>query len=148
MKISFWQRFLAFTLSFWGGIVVALFLLKAVNAFCFSPYHFWAWFLDEIHYDVFPVALAELFRSPIMGLLFALLGSRKFNLRALIRFGAVCGGASYIVADAFNLAGFASWNLAPYFRQPLVVEYIILGLPIVLILLSRFEAPGKTEVSV
>jgi hypothetical protein len=143
MKTSFFPRFLAFSGAFWSGTLASIFLLTAINAICFFPQHFWPWFLDGIHYDLLPVAGAEMFRSPIMGLLFAWLGNPRFSLRTLMRFGAVCGASSYAVADACNLAGFASWSLAPYFRQP-GAEHIILGLPVVLIILSRFSSCSQT----
>ena len=137
MKLSFFPRLLVFALSFWGGTVSAIFLLTAINAACFFPRHFWPWFLDGIRFDLLPVALAEMFRSPVMGLLFAWLGSPDLSRSGMIRFGVVCGAVSYAVAGVINLASFAPWSLAPYLRQP-VAEYIILGLPVVLILLSRF----------
>jgi hypothetical protein len=143
MKISFFLRFCVFTLSFWGGIVGSIFLLTAINAACFFPRHFWLWFLDGIRYDLLPVAVAEMLRSPVMGLLFAWLGSHDLSRSGIIRFGAACGAASYAVASVVNLASFASWDLASYLRQP-VAEYIILGLPIALILLSRFFPHSRT----
>ena len=74
-----------------------------------------------------------------MGLLFAFLGKRNFNYSALIRFGVFCGAAPYLLGDGVNLLSHANWNFGPYLRQP-VAEFIILGLPVVLILISRFFA--------
>ena len=142
MKTSFFPRFLTFTLSFWCGVVISVFLLTAINAASFFHGHFWLWFANGIRYNLLPVAMAEIFRSPLMGLLFALLGSRDLGRPDTIRLGSVFGAASYAIANVFTLAGFASWSLAPYFRQPMA-EYIILGLPIALILLSRFSSRSQ-----
>jgi len=150
MNISFFRRFLVFTLSFWVGTILsvsALTFFHVVSEVVFIFHsHFGGWLLDGLRYYVFPIALAEMFRSPLMGILFAWLGSSHWNQAAIIRFGIVCGAASYVVAWLLNLLGHMSWSMAPYFQQPLAM-YMMLGLPVALILLSRFNAAWNLSIN-
>jgi len=103
MKTSFFSRFLGFTLAFYTGSVVTIFILTLVKTATFFQVHFWSWLFEWIKDDVFPIALAELFRSPVMGLLFALLGSRWFAPSSTIKYGVACGAFSYAVTYFFTI---------------------------------------------
>lgn len=143
MNLSFPWRFLLFTCAFWSGAVLSIVLITATSRAGSYHVHYWPWFLSGLRENLFPIVLSELFRSPFMGLLFALLGRRYTQKRSIIRFGIVCGLASYILADAFKLMGESSWRWALYFRG-ISVESVVLGTPILLILLSRFVPEKKT----
>ena len=140
MKTSFISRFVSFSVSFYVGSVVAIFILTVVKTATFFQHHFWSWLLDWIRFDVFPVAIAELFRSPIMGLLFALFGARWLAPSTTIKFGLVCGVFSYAVAYFFSVLGSTHGSLAQTVVDYNLIEYFLLGLPIALILLSRLFA--------
>ncbi len=146
MKTSFFSRFLDFTLAFYAGSVAAVFVLTVVKTATFFPHHFWAWLLDWIRYDVFPIALAELFRSPLMGLLFALLGTRWLDRSSTIKFGLACGAFSYAVAYFFSVLGSTGGALAHVVINLNLIEYFMLGLPVAIILLSRFFSAQQARV--
>jgi hypothetical protein len=152
MKTSFFPRFLAFSGAFYGGCVVCVFLLTVVKTATFFQHDFWLWLLSWIKGDVFPIALAELFRSPLMGLLFAWRGSRLFTRREIVTFGIACGAFSYAVGYFFSVLAGTGGALARAVDDFSLTEGAILGLPIVLILLSRFDGlrrlkrdPGTTD---
>jgi hypothetical protein len=138
MKTSFFSRFLAFSLAFYGGSVAAVFVLTVVKTAVFFQHHFWSWLFRCIKGDVFPIALAELFRSPIMGLLFALLGTRRLAPSSTIKFGIACGAFSYAAAFFFSILGSTRGTLAQSVTSLNLIEYSLLGLPVGLVLLSRF----------
>jgi hypothetical protein len=138
MKPSFVSRFLAFTVAFYVGSLVSVFILTVVKTAVFFQHHFWSWLLEWIQGDVFPVALAELFRSPLMGLLFALLGIRWLNRSAAVRFGVACGAFSYAVAYFFSIVGSTGGAMAHAVANFNLIEYFLLGLPIGLVFMARF----------
>ena len=138
MKTSFISRFLGFSLAFYVGGVAAVFVLTIVKTAVFFPVHFWRWLIEWMGADVLPVALAELFRSPIMGLLFALLGTRCLAPSSTVKFGVACGAFSYAIAYFFSILGSTHGTLAQAVTNLNLTEYTVLGLPVGLVLLSRF----------
>ena len=75
-----------------------------------------------------------------MGLLFAWLGSRHLSRREIMTYGIACGTLSYTVVYFFTILSSTGGTLAQAVDDFNVTEYVILGLPIVLILLSRFDS--------
>ena len=153
MKLSFLSRFLAFTVAFYAGAVGAVFILEIVKTAAFLPHGFWSWLSAGIKGNVFPIALAELFRSPVMGLLFALLGPRWLERSATIKFAVACGAFSYAIAFFFSILGSMRGSFAPLVTNHYLIECSLLGLPVGLVLLSPFlpggwsgsnEKPGTT----
>ena len=138
MKVSFFSRFLAFSLAFYVGSVVTVFILTVVKTATFCRDDFWSWLFIWIKLEVFPVAFAELFCSPIMGLLFALLGARWLAPSSTIKFGVACGAFSYAVFYFFGILGSIGGILAQAVSSLNLIEYSLLGLPVALVLLSRF----------
>ena len=145
MKTSFFSRFLAFGLAFYVGGVVATFILTVVKTASFFRHDFWSWVLACIKTDVFPIALAELFRSPILGLLFALFGTRWLDRPSTLKFGFACGAFSYAVAYFFSFLGSTGGALAQSVSDFSLIEYTLLGLPVVLVLLPRFDGLGRMK---
>jgi len=147
-KASFLRRFGLLTLGLYLGAVLCVFVLTIVKIVCFFPYHFWHWLYYWSRYDVLPVALAELLRSPVMGLLFALLGARHLTPRGIFRFGAVCGMLAYATAHFISLLASTGRPYSTIIQDWGLIQAATLGLPVVLILLSRFldwknPPPGK-----
>ena len=144
MKPSFLARFLGFSVAFYVGSVVGVLVLTVVKTAVFFQHHFWSWILGWIKDDVFPIAVKELFRSPIMGLLFALLGARGMAPSSTLKFGAVCGAFSYATAYFFTILRSTGSLPQLYFRFNLI-EYSLLGVPVLLILLSRFYSVKNSQ---
>jgi hypothetical protein len=138
MKNSFFPRFLAFSGAFYGGSVITIFLLTVVKTAVFFPAHFWSWIHEWMGADVLPVALAELFRSPLMGLWFAWVGSRHFGRREIMTFGIACGAFSYAVGYFFSILSSTGGILAQSVISLNLTEYFLLGVPVGLGFLSRF----------
>jgi hypothetical protein len=136
-QASFFARFLAFTATFWSGAVSAFAILILIEQAFFFHGPFWPVLLGDIRGGLIPVAIAELFRSPVMGFLFAFLGRRQLNLRTVSRFGATCGALAYAGADILILSGRTDHVQVP------LTEYANLGLPVILILLSRFRSVAE-----
>ena len=137
MKSSFFLRFLLFSLAFYGGRIVVVFLLTVIKTAFFYNAHFWSALLDWIRFDVLPVAVKELFRSPVMGFQFASLGTRHLVRREIISFGAKCGISGYALAFVFSiLAGKGEW-LRQIISDFNLISIPLLGLPVVLILWPR-----------
>jgi hypothetical protein len=137
MRASFYSRFLWFTLAFYAGCVATVFFLTIVRTGIFFQVHFWTWLWAWIKGDVFPVALAELFRSPLMGLLFSFLGPSKHDRSWILKFGLACGAFSYAIADFFSVIGSSRGSHAEFVTNHNLIEYSLLGLPIAFVLLSR-----------
>jgi hypothetical protein len=140
MNASFVSRFLAFSLAFYVGSVAAIFVLTVVKWAVFFQHHSWSWLLGLMRYDVVPVALAELYRSPIMGLFFALLGARGLAPSSTIKFGMACGAFSYAIAFLFTMIRSTPGPIAQAVIALNLIECSLLGLPVALVLLSHFFA--------
>ena len=145
MKPSFFSRFLAFSLAFYIGSVAAVFVLTIVKWAVFFQHHSISWLLSLITYDLIPVALAELLRSPIMGLFFALIGARWLARSSTIKLGIACGAFSYVIAYFFTVLRSAPGTLAQFVASLNLIEYSLLGLPVLLIVLSRFFTARNTQ---
>jgi hypothetical protein len=137
MKPSFFPRFLLFSVAFYAGCVVVVFLLTVVKTAVFYNLHFWSALLDWTRFDVLPVAVNEFVRSPVLGLLFAWLGSRTLNRREIMSFAAKCGILAYGLAFVFTVLATKSETLRQIISDFDLIQIGLLGLPIVLILWSR-----------
>ena len=145
MKTSFFSRFVSFSVAFYVGSVVAVFILTIVKTATYFQHHFWPWLLSWMIGDVVPITIAELFRSPVMGLLFALLGARWLSRNTTIKFGLACGAFSYAVAYFFSVLGGNRGTLAQTVIDYNLIEYFLLGLPVGLVLLSRLFAVQNVQ---
>jgi hypothetical protein len=136
VRTSFLFRFLVFSPAFCLGSVASVSVLTVVKTAVFFSHDFGSWLISWIEADVFPIALAELFRSPVMGLLFALLGTHWVERSSIIKFGFACGAFSYAVAYFFSVLGGTGGVVAQCVTSVNLIEYFLLGLPIALVLLS------------
>ncbi len=141
MKTSFFSRFLTFTLAFYAANIIAIGVLTLIQAEVFFSHDFWRWLLSSIRLDVGPAALAELFRSPLMGLLFALLGPRTPDRSFIVKLAIGCGAFSYAVAFFISLAGNIPGQVAVSATTFGLIELSELGLPFAAILLARLFVP-------
>ena len=106
MKTSFFSRFLGFSLAFYVGSVVAVFILTVVKTATLFPVHFWRWLTQS----------------------------------TTIKFGLACGAFSYAIAYFFTILVSMGGTLAQSVTSLNLIEYSLLGLPVVLVLLSRHFA--------
>lgn len=134
MKSSFFRRFATFTAGFFCGCVLCVAMLETVKTATIFSQHFWSALLLRMQYYVLPVMAAELIRAPIMGLFFALVGNRQVEIRKVANFGSVCGTLCYGVAYFLMIYGTKDRTVRQYISSYDLVQWSILGLPILLIL--------------
>jgi hypothetical protein len=143
MKITFLSRFLGFTLAFYTGTILSVFILTVVKTAAFFPHEFLPWLWSQMKSDFFPFVIAELVRSPLMGFLFALVGPRWNSKISTVKFGVWCGAFACAFAFFFGMLGNSG---SPFGRMILgtnLIEYFLLGLPVVLVLVSRWFVFGS-----
>jgi hypothetical protein len=64
MKNSFFSRFLGFTLAFYAGTILSVFILTVVKTAAFFPHGFWPWLGDKRNRTSFLLSLPNLFVRP------------------------------------------------------------------------------------
>ena len=140
----FWRLFV-FTIAFYAGAVLCVTLLTVIKTAVFFNSHFWSALLDWVRFDVLPIALTELVRSPILGLIFAAVGTRKTSLIKIRKSGATCGVITYAAGYFLTILGSDDAAIRQVISDFGLVDVALYALPVLLILLSRFNIFGRKE---
>ncbi len=144
LRLSFVSRFCRFTVSFYIGSVGAIIFLITIQTAVFKHPGFWSWWKNAMRFDVFPVAIAELLRSPLMGLFFALLGARGLVRASVFKLVLGSGAFCYALAFFFVMLGNIPGEIAVLPGTSDLIEVSEIGLPIIVVLASRWFVAKNT----
>jgi hypothetical protein len=133
---GFLQRTLLYATGLFVGCTLCVSIITVAQKYTVSTPKVWPYVLDWFRFWVWPVMVAEMIRSPLAGLFYALLGPARYTRSRILGFGATCGLVAYGFAYFFSVVA----GRGPEMRQIVsgwnLIQGSTLGVPLILILIA------------